>query len=183
MSTNGGNGLSGFSFAELFALEADEQTTVLTQGLLALERNPGDPQTLESLMRAAHSLKGAARIVSREPAVRLTHVFVGAQAGEQSLPPQRIDLFLLAVDLLRRMAGVTEAEIESWDAAHESELEAFLEALVKPAEELPENFLADETVETPDEPEHEPEPAPILPPPPEPVAPTAVAAVTEAPPV
>ena len=56
--------LSGFSLMDLFRSEADGQTALLSEGLMALEgvEDPS-PSSLESLMRAAHSLKGAARIV------------------------------------------------------------------------------------------------------------------------
>src|SRR5690606_29063154 len=56
---------------ELFRMEAEGQLAVLTEGLLALER--GDTSQLEALMRAAHSLKGAARIVGLDTAVRVAH--------------------------------------------------------------------------------------------------------------
>ena len=55
--------LSGFSMLELFRLEAESQTAVLSAGVLAIEELERSPQTVESMMRAAHSLKGAARIV------------------------------------------------------------------------------------------------------------------------
>ncbi|EPM70138.1 response regulator receiver:CheW-like protein:ATP-binding region, ATPase-like:Hpt, partial [Pseudomonas syringae pv. actinidiae ICMP 18804] len=45
------------SLFELFTLEADAQTQVLSAGLLALERNPTQADQLEACMRAAHSLK------------------------------------------------------------------------------------------------------------------------------
>lgn len=46
------------SLLELFSLEAEAQTLVLSVGLLALERDPTLADQLESCMRAAHSLKG-----------------------------------------------------------------------------------------------------------------------------
>lgn len=46
------------SLLELFSLEAEAQTQVLSAGLMALERNPAQPDQLEACMRAAHSLKG-----------------------------------------------------------------------------------------------------------------------------
>ena len=49
------------SLLELFSLEAEAQTQVLSAGLMALERNPTQADQLEACMRAAHSLKGAAR--------------------------------------------------------------------------------------------------------------------------
>lgn len=95
------------SLMELFALEAEAQTAVLSAGLLALERNPGDPAQLEACMRAAHSLKGAARIVGVDAGVQVAHVMedclVAAQAGDLRLGPEHIDALLQGTDLLMRI--------------------------------------------------------------------------------
>ncbi len=103
-----------FSLADLFRQEAESQCAVLDEGLLALERNPSDAACLEQLMRAAHSLKGAARIVGLEPLVRLAHAmedcFVAAQKGTVRLGAEAGDLLLKTNDLLRRMAQATEGE-------------------------------------------------------------------------
>ena len=84
--------LSGFSMLELFRLEAESQTAVLSAGVLAIEELEKSPETIESMMRAAHSLKGAARIVGLEPAVQVAHaledVFVAAGKGRPSRPPR-----------------------------------------------------------------------------------------------
>ena len=75
--------LGGRSMLDLFRVEAEAQTAMLTHGLLELERAPATPQTYATLMRAAHSLKGAARIVDLQGAVRVAHAledcFVAAQ--------------------------------------------------------------------------------------------------------
>ena len=80
--------LSGFSMMDLFRMEAEERLTVLSQGLVALEGPGRRPQVIEPLMRAAHSLKGAARIVGLDAAVRVAHAMedclVAAQKGELS---------------------------------------------------------------------------------------------------
>ena len=65
--------LSGFSMLELFRLEAESQTAILSTGILAVEETQRSPETIEAMMRAAHSLKGAARIVGLEPAVHVAH--------------------------------------------------------------------------------------------------------------
>ena len=54
---------------ELFRLDAEGQVQALNVGLLALERAPTAADQLEACMRAAHSLKGAARIVGLDSAV------------------------------------------------------------------------------------------------------------------
>ncbi|HBO5266282.1 TPA: Hpt domain-containing protein, partial [Pseudomonas aeruginosa] len=59
------------SLLELFRLEAEAQTQVLNAGLMALERSPTQADQLEACMRAAHSLKGAARIVGLDAGVRV----------------------------------------------------------------------------------------------------------------
>lgn len=107
--------LSAFSLFELFRLEAQTQTAVLTDGLLAFER--GGAAGMEALMRAAHSLKGAAAIVALDPAVRLAHAMEDAlldidRAGIAS--PARIDALLAGVDLLLRLAQVDEAALPGW---------------------------------------------------------------------
>ena len=110
------------SLLELFSLEAEAQTQVLSAGLLALERNPTQADQLESCMRAAHSLKGAARIVGVDAGVNVAHVMedclVSAQEGRLYLSPEHIDALLQGTDLLMRIAtpnnSVTPADIETY---------------------------------------------------------------------
>ncbi|MFJ2360986.1 hybrid sensor histidine kinase/response regulator [Pseudomonas fluorescens] len=101
------------SLLELFGLEAEAQTQVLSSGLLALERNPTQADYLESCMRAAHSLKGAARIVGIDSGVSVAHVMedclVSAQEGRLLLRPEHIDALLQGTDLLMRIATPANA--------------------------------------------------------------------------
>lgn len=84
--------LSQLSMHELFRMEVEHQTRVLTAGMLALERDPGAADQLEACMRAAHSLKGAARIVDLSSGVGVAHAmedcFVAAQNGSPSAGPK-----------------------------------------------------------------------------------------------
>ncbi|MFC6339429.1 response regulator [Pseudomonas sp. CCM 7891] len=110
------------SLLELFSLEADAQTQVLNAGLLALERNPTQADQLEACMRAAHSLKGAARIVGVDAGVSVAHVMedclVSAQEGRLYLQPEHIDALLQGTDLLMRIATpgntLAPADIEAY---------------------------------------------------------------------
>ncbi|MDR2317452.1 MAG: hybrid sensor histidine kinase/response regulator [Pseudomonas sp.] len=96
------------SLLELFSLEAEAQTQVLSAGLMALERNPTQADQLEACMRAAHSLKGAARIVGVDAGVSVAHVMedclVAAQEGRLRLSAEHIDALLQGTDLLMRIA-------------------------------------------------------------------------------
>ncbi|MCO8649957.1 Hpt domain-containing protein, partial [Burkholderia multivorans] len=77
-------------------------------------------------MRAAHSLKGAARIVGVPLGVdiagRMEECFVAAQAGTLTLSAAHVDVLLAGVDLLVRVgdphaAPVSPAEIDAFAAA------------------------------------------------------------------
>ncbi|AZE98707.1 Sensor histidine kinase/response regulator [Pseudomonas orientalis] len=115
------------SLLELFSLEADAQTQVLSAGLLALERNPTQADQLEACMRAAHSLKGAARIVGVDAGVSVAHVMedclVSAQEARLYLQPEHIDALLQGTDLLMRIAtpgnDVGTADIQAYVALME----------------------------------------------------------------
>jgi two-component system sensor histidine kinase and response regulator WspE len=97
------------SLLELFRLEAEAQTQVLNTGLLVLERNPAQADQLEACMRAAHSLKGAARIVGLDAGVRIAHVMEdlleAARQGHTRLNPESIDALLQGSDLLLRIGS------------------------------------------------------------------------------
>jgi len=122
--------LSSFSMRELFLAESETQCRILSDCLVALEIRPGDPLLLESLMRAAHSLKGAARIIDLDPAVRVAHAmedaFVAAQKGEVILGSSAIDRLLRGVDLLSRLASA-ESPAEMQD-----EVEIFVAGAAAP---------------------------------------------------
>jgi len=96
------------SLLELFQLETRTQVQVLNKGLLALEHDPTSAPQLEACMRAAHSLKGAARIVDLHPAVRIAHAMedclVEAREGRLRLQAADIDALLMGADLLQRVA-------------------------------------------------------------------------------
>jgi two-component system sensor histidine kinase and response regulator WspE len=112
------------SLLELFQMEATAQAEVLSAGLVSLERDPTAAVHLEACMRAAHSLKGAARIVDLDAGVRIAHVMedclVEAQAGRILLDARHIDTLLRGVDLLlqvgdpQRHAAVTPTVVDEY---------------------------------------------------------------------
>ncbi len=105
--------LSGFSMLELFRLEAESQTAILSAGVLAIEELERSPATIESMMRAAHSLKGAARIIGLDPAVRVAHAmedcFVAAGKGTFHVRPEHADVLLAGIDFLSTIARAQDA--------------------------------------------------------------------------
>jgi two-component system sensor histidine kinase and response regulator WspE len=125
------------SMLELFKLEAETQTQVLTDALLVLEHDATSPAPLEACMRASHSLKGAARIVGLNPGVSVTHAmedcFVAAQNGRVTLSKPQIDLLLRGVDLITKVANASDADLIAFAEQDPPEVDAFvgeLEALL-----------------------------------------------------
>lgn len=118
------------SLLELFALEAQSQAEVLNAGLLALERDPTAAEQLEACMRAAHSLKGAARIVGLDGGVRVAHVMedclVAAQHGELLLRPVHIDTLLHGTDLLLRLGCPPGGDLDWADRDGKAEVDALV---------------------------------------------------------
>jgi chemotaxis protein histidine kinase CheA len=95
---------------ELFRAEMDTHVPVLSQGLLELEKGRAGEQEIASMMRAAHSIKGAARIVGIEAAVRLAHVmedcFTAAKEARVRLTSEAVDVLLQGVDALQRICSL-----------------------------------------------------------------------------
>ena len=120
------------SVLELFRVEAENQVAQINQGLIDLERDAANGALLESLMRAAHSIKGAARIVKLPAAVTLAHAmedcFVALQKGAR-LPPEGFDTLLAATDRFGQIARVASSEVEAWLQAHAADFEALATGL------------------------------------------------------
>jgi len=129
--------LSGFSMLELFRMEAESQTQTLTDGLLALERSneaSNGGSAIEPMMRAAHSIKGAAAIVGLDVIVQLAHgmedAFIAAQHGKLRLTPNRVDVLLAGVDLIVQCSNLKESDLPAWLAANQDTITGTMNAIV-----------------------------------------------------
>ena len=91
----------------LFATEVEEKCAAMDRVLLQLEQQPERLELIAPLMRAAHSIKGAARAVQNETAVTLAHALEDRLSAAQKHPPPideaLVDLALRAVDRLRAL--------------------------------------------------------------------------------
>ncbi|WP_153138109.1 hybrid sensor histidine kinase/response regulator [Paraburkholderia agricolaris] len=122
------------SLIDLFREEARTQARVLNDGLLALERAPRDAAALEACMRAAHSLKGAARIVGVQVGVELAHAmedcFVAAQEGRALLDAAWIDELLRGVDIVARIGNDEDESARDAVSACVASLQARMAGIV-----------------------------------------------------
>jgi two-component system sensor histidine kinase and response regulator WspE len=125
--------LSQFSMLDLFRMEADSQTQILTDGLLAMERLKDDAGAVESMMRAAHSIKGAAAIVGLEVVVQLAHgmedAFIAAQHGKLALTANRVDVLLAGVDLILQLSRLQDTGVDAWLAANSEQIKRTLDSI------------------------------------------------------
>ncbi|TPI72559.1 hybrid sensor histidine kinase/response regulator [Mesorhizobium sp. B2-8-9] len=136
---------SQVSMLSLFQAELSTQSQALTSGLLALERDPVAADALEACMRAAHSLKGAARIIDLMPGVKVANAMedclVAAQRGQLRVRREHIDALLQSTDLLKLIASEPSSE----SAIHQVEalLATFEKLSVPLAAHLPHGSEAD----------------------------------------
>lgn len=90
-----------------FRAQAEELLVALEEGLLALERAPQDDEVLHAVFRAAHTIKGDARIVGLEEVAQAAHTLedVLEQLRDRSLAPVPglISALLAVGDALRAM--------------------------------------------------------------------------------
>jgi two-component system, chemotaxis family, sensor histidine kinase and response regulator WspE len=129
--------LAGFSMFELFRAEAETHCAALSSGLLALETNSEDLSQVEALMRAAHSIKGAARIINLDAIVALAHAmedcFVTVQQEKEQLTSGRVDQLLQGVDILEQVAKLAEDGVPEWLDGHAAEIQQLADAVRQPA--------------------------------------------------
>src|SRR5579884_1199655 len=94
-------------FQETFFAEADEHTAALEAGLLRMEEAPGDTEALNSIFRAAHSIKGTSGTFGFDEVARFTHAIESLlermRSGEVEPSRERIGLLLRTVDVLRAL--------------------------------------------------------------------------------
>ncbi|MDP2261443.1 MAG: chemotaxis protein CheA [Caulobacter sp.] len=111
-----------------FFIECDELLAQLEEGLMAMEQGSADSETINSVFRAVHSVKGGGGAFGLDPLVRFSHVFetlLDQIRSSQVEPTEAVVATLLrAADMLadhvsaaRDGGGVDEARSEQIAAA------------------------------------------------------------------
>ena len=87
-----------------FFQECEEQLAELEGGLLAMEGGDHDPEIVNAVFRAVHSIKGGAGAFSLEELVRFSHVFETAldliRSGDIPADQETLKLLLRSADVL-----------------------------------------------------------------------------------
>ena len=91
----------------LFFEESEEGLAAMEQALLVLEEAPADPEPLNTLFRAAHTLKGNSGSLGFAELAALTQgledVLDRLRRGSLCVDRDVIDLLLVSVDALRAL--------------------------------------------------------------------------------
>lgn len=91
-------------FLDSFFEEADEHLESMEAGLLQLESSPGDSELLNTIFRAAHSIKGASSTFGVKGVSEFTHVLENLldrmRDGELQVTASTTELLLTSVDVL-----------------------------------------------------------------------------------
>jgi two-component system sensor histidine kinase and response regulator WspE len=132
LSYQDNNDIADLSMLDLFRIEVENYTKLLETGLVEVEQNQS-PEKIEPLMRAAHSIKGAARIVGLDVVVTLAHamedVLSAAQHGKLNLISDYIDMLLQGNDVFLHLATVEIAVIPDWLAGESESINALSQSI------------------------------------------------------
>jgi len=117
----------------LFLIELQNSLNIVGNNLLEIEDNQQDASLLEAMMRAAHSIKGAARMIGIEAVVKLSHsmedVFVAAQNHKITLQKGSIDQLFFCTDILKKLEDCSPLEVKDWSTENTESIHQYIHVL------------------------------------------------------
>jgi len=118
-------------YLKIFRQEAEELLKKLKESLLNLETRPRDKESLNTVLRAAHTLKGSARMVGLDEVGRLAHkmedLLKAIEAGKQKFSSAVVSLLFQGADMVNQMMNPS-ADLD------QQKIETLVENLVQAAE-------------------------------------------------
>jgi len=135
-------------FLDVFLEECFEGLEAMESGLLHLDEGT-DLEEINTIFRAAHSIKGGSAAFGFDHISKFTHVMETLldelRNGSRQVDKQIVDLLLASVDILREMVEGLKTE-DTPDEARVAELKTALEAALEgsePADNTEQNVQAD----------------------------------------
>ena len=96
--------------AALFVEESKEGLDIMESGLLNLDLGAADPETMNTIFRAAHSIKGGGATFGYTEVSEFAHhvetLLDEMRQGDRDVTREGVDLLLLSVDCIRDMIAV-----------------------------------------------------------------------------
>lgn len=110
-------------FHAVFFEESQEHLEEMEQLLLELDLTDPDPEMLNSIFRAAHSIKGGSGIFGFDALGSVTHIMENLldkiRKGQMTIIASMVDLFLSSVDQLKDiLQSYRTGEIIDWTSVH-----------------------------------------------------------------
>ena len=105
---------------QIFLAEVDEHLQTLDEGLVRLEREGEDTELLQSIFRAAHTLKGSAGMIGHTRMADLTHalenILDGLRRNSLAINPSLVDACLESLDVVKILRNeIAEGALSSVD--------------------------------------------------------------------
>jgi chemotaxis protein histidine kinase CheA len=111
------NGLDLTTFIPKFIDENRDRIQKLNQTILALEKNPSNPELLKEILREIHTLKGTAKIMGFSDIVTLSHkvedLFVKIRDGALLSSKELYDTVFKALDALANLVEIKQKNTQS----------------------------------------------------------------------
>jgi chemotaxis protein histidine kinase CheA len=110
------------AFISNYLAELDEQLASIDADILTLKQDPGREESLASLLRSLHTIKGSSRMlkfgVMESVAHGLENVFKGVKEGRYEISRDLVRLVFLSTDGMRRNAqSIQASSTEEFDPA------------------------------------------------------------------
>ncbi len=120
-------------FYEVFFEECNEGLDAMESGLLNLNTGSADVEEINTIFRAAHSIKGGAATFDFMEIAKFTHVMETLldemRDDKRDVTTKGVDLLLTSVDCLREMIDATQSE-QAIDTARVGKLQLALDAML-----------------------------------------------------
>jgi two-component system chemotaxis sensor kinase CheA len=127
-------------FYEVFYEECYEGLEIMENGLVELDIGAADVEEINTIFRAAHSIKGGSATFDFNEIAGFTHVMETLldemRSGDRDVTTASVDLLLESVDCLQEMVNATKAE-ESIDTERVAKLKSKLEKMLEEPESTP----------------------------------------------
>ncbi len=102
---------------QVFLEEAEEQIALLDRSIVGLEVNGGDPQLLQEIFRAAHTIKGSSAMLGHQRMTELTHAMESLldllRKGKLKASEEVVDCLLQGLDILKMLRDELVLQEES----------------------------------------------------------------------
>ena len=104
---------------QAYVVESRELLQMMEDNLLQMESNGGDPETINAIFRAAHTIKGGAGVIECDFIVEFTHVLENVldemRSGTIKSSPDLVEVLLECADQLNTLVGCVENDAEPAD--------------------------------------------------------------------